>query len=74
MATKQSNRIGLTLADGDLERFTALAEFEGKKPATLAADIVKEYMKARAADIDSILTARKNYQRELEELRKAAAR
>lgn len=65
-------RIALSFDAETMERFMALTELEGKKPATLAADIVKAALMDRAADIDKILTAKKNYQRSIEELRKAS--
>lgn len=63
------NRIGLTLNGELLDRFNALAELEGTKAATLATDIIKAYMHEHAAEIDSAIAARENYQRALAEVR-----
>lgn len=63
-------RIGITLGTELTKRFVALAEFDKKKPATLAAEIVKAYMDTRAADIDSILNAKATYEKNVEELRR----
>lgn len=66
---EKSRRIALT-ADADFNRrFRALAEFDGKKPATLATEILRDYMQSRAADIDSVLQARANYEKKIDELR-----
>ena len=62
-------RIGITFDDEQNKRFLALAEFYRKKPATLANEIIKAHMKACAADIDSILQARADYEKKVDELR-----
>ena len=66
---EKSKRIGLTLDTEQNRRFMALAEFDQKKPATLAAEIVKAYMDARADDIDSILRAKADYEQSVDKLR-----
>lgn len=66
---EKSKRIGLTLDNEQNRRFLALAEFDQKKPATLAAEIVKTYMDTRADDIDSILRARADYEQSVDKLR-----
>lgn len=69
-ALEETNkRIGLTLGTVLNKRFMALAEFDRKKPATLAAEIVKAYMDARADDIDSILRAKADYEQSVDKLR-----
>lgn len=66
---ERSRRIALT-ADPDFNRrFRALAEFDGKKPATLATEILRAYMKSRAADIDSVLQARATYEKNIAKIR-----
>ncbi len=62
-------RIGLTLDSTQNARFLALAEFDKKKPATLAQEIVKAYMDTRADDIDSILRAKSDYEKNIDKLR-----
>ena len=74
MATKndsdeKSKRIGLTLDTEQNKRFLALAEFDKKKPATLASEIVKAYMESRADDIDLILRAKADYEKNVDTLR-----
>ena len=64
-------RIGITFDDEQYQRFMALSEFEEKKPATLAAEIVKAYVSKRSADVDSILTARQEYQQRIDTLRRS---
>ena len=66
-----TNRIGITFDDEQYQRFMALSEFEGKKPATLAAEIVKAYVGTRSADVDSILSARLEYQQRIDSLRRS---
>lgn len=66
---EKSKRIGLTLDNEQNKRFIALAEFDKKKPATLASEIVKAYMDTRADDIDSILRAKATYEKNVDELR-----
>ena len=65
-----TNRIGITFDDEQNKRFLALAEFYKKKPATLANEIIKAHMKACAQEIDSILQARADYEKKVEELRR----
>lgn len=67
--TIRTRRIAITFDKELNKRFMALAEFDQKKPATLAADILKAYMDARAADIDSILQAKADYEKSLDRLR-----
>ncbi|MBR0060827.1 MAG: hypothetical protein IJP68_05040 [Selenomonadaceae bacterium] len=62
-------RIGITFDEEQNKRFLALAEFYKKKPATLANEIIKAHMKACAPDIDSILQARADYEKKVDELR-----
>lgn len=69
MATK-INRIALTFNDAENKSFMVLAELEGKKPATLAAEIIKAYMKDRADDIKSVLAAKEAYEKTLAKARK----
>ena len=64
-----TNRIGITFDDEQNKRFLALAEYYKKKPATLANEIIKAHMKACAEDIDSILQARADYEKKVDELR-----
>lgn len=66
---EKSKRIGLTLDTEQNKRFLALAEFDKKKPATLANEIVTAYMETRAADIDLILRAKADYEKSIDELR-----
>lgn len=66
---EKSRRIALTLDTNQNKRFMALAEFDKKKPATLAAEIIKTYMDTRAGDIDSILQARELYEQSVDRLR-----
>ena len=66
---EKSKRIGLTLDIEQNKRFMALAEFDRKKPATLASEIVKAYMETRADDIDSILRAKADYEKNVDQLR-----
>ena len=66
---EKSKRIGLTLDNEQNKRFLALAEFDKKKPATLANEIVKAYMESRAADIDLILRAKADYEKNIDALR-----
>lgn len=66
---EKSKRIGLTLDTEQCKRFLALAEFDRKKPATLASEIVKAYMDSRADDIDLILQAKADYEKNVDTLR-----
>ena len=66
---EKSKRIGISLGNEQNKRFLALAEFDKKKPATLASEIVKAYMDTRADDIDSILRAKATYEKNIDELR-----
>ena len=54
-------RIGVTFTFEDYQRFLALAAFDDVKPATLAAEILKEYMDKRTDDIDLALDAKKKF-------------
>lgn len=67
-------RIGITLDDKLNERFSALSELDGKKPSTLALEIVKDYMEARKVDIDNALRVRADYEKKIAELRKQKTR
>lgn len=64
-------RIGISLDSEQMRRFEALAEFEDKRPATLAAELVKRYMAAHARDIELILHAKDKYDSSVAQLRKA---
>ena len=66
---EKSKRIGISLGNEQSKRFLALAEFDKKKPATLASEIVKAYMDTRADDIDLILCAKATYEKNIDELR-----
>lgn len=66
---EKSKRIGLTLDTEQCKRFLALAEFDKMKPATLASEIVKAYMDSRADDIDLILLAKADYEKNVDTLR-----
>ena len=66
---EKSKRIGLTLDTEQNKRFLALAEFDKMKPATLASEIVKAYMESRADDIDLILRAKADYEKNVDTLR-----
>ena len=71
-AEEKNRRIGISLDAEQSKRFLALAEFDKKKPATLAAEIIKRYMLSRAADIDSILHVREVYEKNVADLRDKA--
>lgn len=62
-------RVGVTFDNEQIKRFRALAEFDRKKPATLASEILQAYMHNRAGDIDLILQTRAEYDKNLEALR-----
>lgn len=66
-----AKRIGVTLEDDFYEKFCALGEFDNKRPATLATEILKEYMKSRDADIAKILQAKADYQKNVQKIRLA---
>ena len=66
---EKNKRIGLTLGTELNKRFMALAEFDRKKPATLATEIIKAYMDSRADDIQSILQAKEDYEKSIDEIR-----
>ena len=63
-------RIGISLDTEQMRRFEALAALENKRPATLAAELVKRYMSAHAKDIDLILHAKDKYESSVAQLRK----
>ena len=64
-------RIGISLPIEEARRFEALAYFEGKRPATLAAELVRAYMAPRTKDIETVLRAKAEYDCSVERLRKA---
>lgn len=66
---EKSRRVGLTFEPVEFERFLALAEFDARKPATLALEVVRAFMESRATDIDSVLRARADYEKKIDELR-----
>lgn len=66
---EKPGRIGITFDAEQKKRFLALAEFDTKRPATLAAEIIAAYMDTRAADIDSILQVKAEYGRQIGKLR-----
>lgn len=66
---EKSKRVGLTLDNEQNKRLLALAEFDKKKPATLASEIVKAYLDKRIDDIESILHAKAEYERNVDALR-----
>lgn len=65
-------RIGITLNDELNKRFEVLAELEEKKPSTLAAEILKNYMETRKPDIDGVISIRAAYEKNIAEFRKNA--
>ena len=66
---EKSKRVGLTLDNEQNKRLLALAEFDKKKPATLASEIVKAYLDTRIDDIESILHAKAEYEKNVDALR-----
>ena len=66
---ENNKRIGLSLSSEMGRRFEALAEFDRKRPATLATDIIKAYMDTRAGDIEKVLRVKADYEKNVEELR-----
>jgi hypothetical protein len=67
---KNRQRIAISFNEELNRRFFALAEFDRVKPATLAAQILKNYMDSRTDDIDSVLKVRADYEKNIEQLRK----
>lgn len=62
-------RIGVTLREPRGEQFYALAEFLGKKPATLATEIILNFMKDYEPEIEKILRAKSDYEERVNEVR-----
>lgn len=62
-------RIGLTFDEQTNKKFLALAELVNKKPATLATEIVKNYMATRESDIERVLQMKRDYEKKIAELR-----
>ena len=62
-------RIGLTFDEQTNKKFLALAELDNKKPATLATEIVKNYMATREKDIERVLQMQSEYQKKIAALR-----
>ena len=67
--SNEPKAIAVRFSTIDDRRFRALAEFDAKKPATLATEILRAYMDTRAADIDLILNAKDEYERNIAALR-----
>ena len=64
-------RIGISLSQEQARRFEALSALEGKRPATLAAQIILNYMQSRHKEIEPILKAKDEYENSVAAQRKA---
>ncbi len=62
-------RIAISFTADQRKRFEALAEFDEKRLATLAAEIILSYMDTRAGDIDSVLRVKAEYEMSVKKLR-----
>ena len=64
-------RIGISLTTEQSRRFEALSALEGKRPATLAAQIILGYMQGRSKEIEPILRAKDEFENSVAAQRKA---
>ena len=63
-------RIGITLDENFYEKFKVLSSIEGKKPSTLAFELVKEYIEKHDAElVEELVQAAKSYDDKVEQIR-----
>lgn len=70
MTANTAGRVSLSLDGTQKARLFALAKFDNKAPATLAKEIVLEYMATREGDIEKVLAANAVFEQAVDELRK----
>lgn len=61
MENTKRNRVALTLSDSLTERLYILAEIEGKKPTTVARNIVADFLETHAKEIEEAQQAHITY-------------